>query len=88
MRFINDEDSFWKCSPAAPRIMAYRRENPEVAKVPWAFEKAYVSDDGRSISASFWFGALSGWGKDELTINASRKEDGSWDIKHAIKRAP
>jgi len=88
MRFINDEDSFWKWSPAASEIFSYRRENPELEAAPWTFEKGGVSDDFRSSWATFWHVVISGWGKDELTISASRDEAGSWHIKHVIKRAP
>lgn len=87
MRATSDKSKFFKISPVAADIFAYLRENSEVAETPWVFDKGYVSDDGRSTSASFWFGALSGWGKDELSISASRNEDGSWHIRHVIKRS-
>ena len=83
-----DENNFWKLSPAAAKIFAYRRDNPDVNTMPWGFDCGGVSDDRRSTWASFSCVALSGWGKDELTINALMNEDCSWQIKHAIKKAP
>jgi hypothetical protein len=83
-----DEDKFWKQSPAASEIFAHRRNNPDINTMPWGFDRGFVSDDRRSTWAYFSCVALSGWGKDELTITASINEDGSWKISHEIKRAP
>lgn len=84
--FILDEDKFLKCSPTAAEIFAYRRENRELG-MHWGFVRGYISDNRRSMWAEFSCVALTGWGKDELTISASMNEDGSWHIKHKIKRA-
>jgi hypothetical protein len=83
-----EEDKFWKSSPAAAEIFAYRRENPDVNVMPWGFDRGGVSYDHRSTWAIFSCVALSGWGKDELTISALMNEDSSWQIKHSIKPAP
>lgn len=89
MPVISDKAKFFNISPqVAAEIFTYSRENTEVGIQQWEFEKAYISEDGHAVLASFWFGALAGWGKDKLTISASKNEDGSWNIKHEIKRAP
>ncbi|MDP1928912.1 MAG: hypothetical protein Q8K62_10425 [Thiobacillus sp.] len=85
--FVPNEDRFWQLSPAAAEIFAYLRENTEVAAMPWGFDSGGVSNDRRSTHANFSCGALSGWGKDELTVSAALADDGSWQLKHAIKRA-
>ncbi|MDD2388161.1 MAG: hypothetical protein PHP23_00285 [Desulfobacterales bacterium] len=88
VQFNLDEDKFWKCSPAAAEIFAYRRENKNITAMPWGFDRGGISDDRRSTWACFSCVALSGWGKDELTISATMNEDNSWKITHAIKKAP
>jgi hypothetical protein len=89
MRFTSDKSKFFQISPAAAEIFDYLRENPEVAEQSWEFDKGFVSGVGLHTytSADFWFGALSGWGKDKLTISASKNEDGSWQINHKIERS-
>lgn len=85
--FVSNEDGFWQLSPAAAEIFAYLKENAEVTLMPWGFDNGGVSNDRRSTHANFSCVALSGWGKDELTISAALASDGSWQMKHAIKRA-
>lgn len=86
--FAPDEDKFWRISPAAAaEIFAYLKENADTSVMPWGFDNGYVSGDRRSTNAIFSCVALSGWGKDELTISATLANDGSWQLKHAIKRA-
>ncbi|MEN6486359.1 MAG: hypothetical protein ABFD98_15900 [Syntrophobacteraceae bacterium] len=87
MEFTSDESEFFRISPAAAEIFTHAHEDPELFNVPWVFDKGYVAYGGHSTYAVFWFGALSGWGKDELTVSASRNEDGTWHIKHTIKRS-
>lgn len=87
VQFNLDEDKFRKWSPAAAEIFAYRHEKQDVNTMPWGFERGGVSDDRRSTWASFSCVALSGWGKDELTISATMNEDSPWQITHAIKPA-
>jgi len=81
-----NEDDFWKWSPAAEEIFAYRDENQDVNTMPWGFDHGGVSDDSRINWVSFSCTRLSG-NKDKLTISALKNEDGSWQIKHEIKRA-
>jgi len=88
MLFNLDEDKFWKSSPAAALIFAYRNENEDINTMPWGFDRGGISDDRRSTWASFSCVALSGWGKDMLTISATMTEDNSWQVTHTIKRAP
>jgi hypothetical protein len=85
--FIPNEDRFWQLSPVAAQIFAYLEENAEVAPMPWGFDTGVVANDRRSTHAYFSCVALSGWGKDKLTISAALTADGSWQLQHAIKRA-
>lgn len=85
--FVLSEDKFWQLSPAASEIFAYLKENTEVALMPWGFDNGGVSNERNSTHANFSCIALSGWGKDELTISAVLSSDGSWKMTHAIKRA-
>lgn len=85
--FVPNEDKFWQVSPAAAEIFAYLKESEDVALMPWGFDNGGVSNDRRSTYANFSCVALSGWGKDELTISAALASDGSWQLKHAIKNA-
>ena len=87
MGFTSDKSKFFQISPAAAEIFDYLHENPEVSEQSWEFEKGYVSENWPTTSADFWWGARSGWGKDKLTISASKNEDGSWNISHTIKRS-
>jgi hypothetical protein len=87
LQAVPNEDKFWQLSPAAAEIFAYLKENADVPPMPWGFDNGSVSNDRRSTHANFSCVALSGWGKDELTILAALASDGSSQMKHAIKRA-
>lgn len=82
-----DEHKFWQLTQAAAEIFKYRREHTETKDGPWGFDRGGVSDDKTSAYTLFSHVALTGWGKDELTISAKHQPDGSWKVSHVIKRA-
>ncbi len=74
-----NEDDFWKWSPAAAEIFAYRDKINTI----WGFDHGGVSDNRNITWASFSCTGSLGY-KEELTISASKNDDGSWKIKHEI----
>lgn len=84
---ITDKSEFWNTSPAANEIFTYVREEPEISKSPWGFDRGNVSEDLNTTWASFSCRAVSGWGDDKLTVKATKQADGSWSLSHEVQRA-
>ena len=80
-----NEDQFWLRSPAAAEIFEYQQSNSEFSYM--GFDSGGVSRDRRSTYAFFSGVALSGLGKDHVTVSASLADNGSWTLTHTIKRA-
>jgi len=83
---VTDEHNFWQLTDAAAAIFDYKQEHPDVKDGPWGFDKGNISDDRKSAWADFSHVAISGWGKDELTLSARKQPDGSWAVTHEITR--
>ena len=84
---VTDKSKFWDLSPAASEIFRYVEENPVISESPWGFDVGNVSDDNNSSYASFSCVAISGWGKDRLTVSASKQSNGAWLLSHRVERA-
>jgi len=84
---ISDKSKFWQVAPAADEIFRYAKEAPEISQSPWGFDRGNMSDDLSRVWASFSCVAVSGWGKDILTITAEKHADGSWSLSHQVTRA-
>lgn len=84
---ITDESKFWQIAPAADLIFKYIDENSEISRSPWGFDNGNYSEDLSSVWASFSCVAVSGWGKDKLSISANKNSDGQWIMSHRVSRA-
>jgi hypothetical protein len=84
---ITDESKFWQLAPGAEEIFRYAKENPEISQSPWGFDRGNMSDDLSKVWASFSCTSVSGWGKDSMTVTASKQDDGSWCLSHQVARA-
>jgi hypothetical protein len=83
--FVPSEEEFWRDSPAASEIFAYRNAHATSTTEAWGFDRGGVSDNRESTYAEFSCVAVSGYGRDRLMIQASRMKDGRWEITHTVQ---
>lgn len=83
MEIITDEAKFFILYAAAENMREYIREQPDIAGSPWGFDRATLVD-GRA-NAEFSCVALSGWGRDRLTVSAVQDGEG-WVYSHSLHR--
>jgi hypothetical protein len=84
---VTDEGDFLQAAPAASEIFRYVRETPDISGSPWGFDRGNTSDDFTRVWANFSCVAVSGWGKDSLSVTAVKQPDGSWLLSHQVVRA-
>ena len=81
---ITEKRKFWQLAPAANEIFSYVQDEPEISQRPWGFDYGNISNDLSSVWASFSCVSVSGWGKDALTISATKQADGAWVLSHRV----
>ena len=84
---IRDESKFWQVAPAANEIFRYVKDEPSIAASAWGFDSGNISKELDRVWASFSCVAVSGWGKDKLSVTAVKQPDGSWSLSHQVARA-
>ena len=84
---ITDKSKFWQAAPAATEIFHYVEQEPEISQSPWGFDRGNMSDDLTKVWASFSCVSVNGWGKDTLSVTATKQSDGSWSLSHQVARA-
>ena len=84
MRFGLTEDELWKSAPkATAAIFDFKTAHKEW--LSFGFDKGGTGDRDDSAYAVFSRVALSGYGRDELTIQATPHRGDEYSVRHTIK---